>query len=261
MSNFLATGSPLAGIIAASLEKDGTMQSVRTTLKAQVFKQLSQVSRGKENSSSLSNLNKFNQVKSDERCGRSLSLVYDLLNSMGLYQTASLLKTETGSPVEGSASRSALAMELGVSADSDELPLMFQVLDAVSNMGSTNGSPRKSLAVETITESTSSKAQLASVSSPSLSPSEPKSASPPTQARRDTDFNRSSPRISDSRKSSPKSSPKSSFIAAPISPAKSVESAFNESMEYCVSAGNRFFSFFVLWISVLWFRFEDSREK
>ena len=238
MSNFLASGSPLASLITATLEKDGTMQSVRASLKAQVFRQLSQVSRGKENSLSLSNLNKLNQVKSDERYGRSLSLVFDLLNSMGLHQTASLLKTEIGSPVEGSVSRSTLAMELGVSADNDELPLMFQVIDAINSIGSGCSSVRENLAVDTTQsamESFPSKAQSVFASSQSLSPSQPESTSPATHDRGDIDFSRNSPRTADAKKSSPNSPLKSSSVDV-LSSEKSVESTINESIDESIES-------------------------
>ena len=239
MSTFLAASSPLASLISATLEKDGTMQSVRAALKAQVFKQLSQVSMGKENSSSLSNLNKLNQVKSDERYVKTLSLVLDVLSSMGLHQTASLLKTEVGSPEVWSVSRSSLAMELGISADSDQLPLMFQVLDALKTNESFPGSSWKESAtsrVQSAVESCPSNAQPASPSCLSLSPSEPKSASPRTQDKRNIDISKNSPSETEVKNLSPKSLPKAPSVAASLSPAKSVESAISESIEESIDS-------------------------
>ena len=191
-------GVPLADMITATLEKDGTLQSVRTALKHWFSSSFHELVRKGE-------LCLFVQPEQDEpgeirREMQSIPVIG--LRSFKHHGTASnslLLKTEIGTPVLGSVSRTTLVMELGMSANSDELPLMFQVMDAINNNTRNGGSPKmltedtNALAAtisvsahsspETLPKSAAA-AAVALSSSSSSSPPKPESASPPTQGKR-----------------------------------------------------------------------------
>lgn len=113
----------LIDLVTASLEKDGTLQSIRSKLKASVLSTLSNHYTGKENQVVLSHQL---SVREDDRSTVSLSLVADLLTTMGLGKTYGALRIELGND-KSSIDRSNMIKALGL-RDIQGEPLLFQLL-------------------------------------------------------------------------------------------------------------------------------------